>query len=292
MKRKAARQVTALATDQSTDMAKTPVSTGPVAAPVAASAALNLDGRVAQPSRDAGAFRGTLRTWHGPQLHNRRDERVERTTLQRRTDDLFVNDWAARSGIDVIANNAIGTGLTPQSRPSAEMLGISLEEARLLARNMEHIWALWAQKAHYSGMLHFADLQYLGMRTLLKSGEMLHIPVMLSDKERLSRGRTFSLYIQYIAPQRLMTPSDLETAPHVHDGVHLSPTGLPLGYYVALPSYGAAAGTLSSSTAAPVSTDCAYISTRKGHRPQIFHIFRHDTDEQVRAYNFECLGHL
>ncbi len=221
--------------------------------------------------------------WHGPQLHNRHDEQSERTTLQRRTDDLFANDWAARSGIDAIANNSIGTGLAPQSRPSAEMLGLSLEEARTLARNMERIWALWTHEAHYSGMLHFADLQYLGMRTLLKSGEMLHIPVMLSEKERLNRGRSFSLCLQNIAPQRLVTPSDLETSPHIHDGVHLSPTGLPLGYYVALPSYGAATGTLTSSTAAPLSSECAYISTRKGHRPNIFHIFRHDTDEQVRG---------
>ncbi len=240
-------------------------------------------GRVAQPSRDAGAHRGSLAGYHGPQIYNRHAEQYERHVMQRRTEDLFANDWAARSGIDAIANNAVGTGLVPQALPASELLGISKEESRAFARSMERVWKQWTSEAHYASQLHFADLQYLGLRTLLKTGEMLHVPVMLSEAERVNQGRTFSLCIQNLAPQRLVTPADYVSDPLVYDGVHMSSQGGAQGYYIALPQDGGVGAVLNSSVSAPSSTQCAYLPARIGHRPGVFHIFRHDTDEQVRG---------
>ncbi len=246
--------------------------------------ALRTTTRVAQASRDGGTFRGSLVGWHGPQTASRHQEHAERVTLQRRTEDLWANDWAARSGIDAIVTNAVGTGLVPQAQPAARRLGIDKHDARSLAQDMEDIWADWTCEAHISDMLHFADLQFLGMRTFLKLGEMLHLPVMLSEQERVARGRTFSLCLQNIAPQRLTTPEDLQFYDNVHDGVHISANGTPLGYHIAIPSLASGVDMLTStSVSAPFSGDCAYIPVRRGHRPGIFHVFRPDTDEQVRG---------
>ncbi len=239
--------------------------------------------RVAQPSRDAGTFRGSLAGWHGPQSHSKADETREREVMQRRMADLFTNDWAARSGVDTIANNAVGTGLVPQVRPAAKLLGISGQQARDFAHEVEWYWNVWTKEAHFAKGLHFSDLQHLGILTLLKFGEMLHVPVMLSEKERIADSRTFSLCLQNLAPQRLLTPSDYIHNSSVHDGVHMSAFGKPLGYYVALPNAAERGVLLNTSTTNPLSSDCVYVPARVGHRPGIFHLFRNDTDEQVRG---------
>ncbi len=246
---------------------------------------LTVGKRVSQPSYDAGAFRGSLAGYHGPQTHGSFAEEKERVIMQRRTADLVANDWAASSGISAIVDNSVGTGLSPQAKPITKILGIEKSEARDIARNMEWLWSEWTQKAHLSDNIQFDDLQYLGLRTMLKLGEMLHVPIMLSEEERIKQGRLFSLCIQNLAPQRLLTPSDYLAEPTVHDGVHLSPHGVPQGYYIALPKALDASNDslLTSSVAAPPSTECAYIPARIGHRSGIFHLFRHENDEQIRG---------
>ena len=49
----------------------------------------------ARASRDAGAFRGSLSGWRGPQVLSREGESRERGVMQRRAADLAANDWAA-----------------------------------------------------------------------------------------------------------------------------------------------------------------------------------------------------
>lgn len=241
-------------------------------------------GRISTPSRDAGSYRGSLAGWTGHQVHTRTAESRERAVIQRRTDDLFANDWAARSGIDAIANNSVGTGLVPQASPAAEMLGISREAARTTARIMEWLWSQWTQEAHINGQMHFEDLQYLGIRTLLRTGEMLHLPVMRPEADRTAEGKLFSLALQNLAPQRLQTPADRQSDPALYDGVELSPTGRPMAYHIAVPSPTAMADVVPLLAAsAPFSSSFARIPARIGHRPGLFHLFRHDTDEQVRG---------
>ena len=82
---------------------------------------LNTGRYVSAPSRDAGAYRGTIANWHPSRLVNRDAEIRERLTIQRRAADLAANDWAAKSGLRTIADNAVGTGLGPQSRTSCSV---------------------------------------------------------------------------------------------------------------------------------------------------------------------------
>ena len=64
-------------------------------------------------SRDAGAFRGSLSGWRGPQVTSRLGMAREREVIQRRAADLLANDWAANATVDTITGNAVGTGLLP-----------------------------------------------------------------------------------------------------------------------------------------------------------------------------------
>lgn len=238
----------------------------------------------AQASRDAGTYRGSIAEWYGPQVHSPDAEKRERNVVQRRAADLSANDWAAHSAVEAIASNAIGTGLIPKSSIPAKMLGITPELAREIGEQLEWCFALWTAEADVRGLCHFADMQNLGIRTMLSLGEMLHLVVMLPETERIAQTRTFSLALQALSPLRLMTPADLQLDPLLRDGVRLSEYGRPEAYYLATPKATVADALVSLDSNTLFSErDFTCIPARVGHRRGLFHLFRHETDEQVRG---------
>lgn len=238
---------------------------------------------VAKASRDSGAHRGSIAEWFGPQVSTPQGESRERSVMQRRAADLSANSWAAHSAVEAISVNAIGTGLVPTSSIPADMLGIPPEAARELGKRMEWAFALWTTEADVRGQCHFSDLQNLGIRTMLGLGEMVHLVVMFGDADCKRFDRSFSLALQTLSPSRLMTPSDLTADPYVRDGVRLSDYGRPEGYYLATPKAAIESSLLSIESTALLSSDFTYVPSRVGHRPGLFHLFRHETDEQVRG---------
>lgn len=143
--------------------------------------------------------------------------------------------------------------------------------------------SFWTSEADVRGQCHFADLQNLGIRTMLSMGEMLHLAVMFGEEACGRQGRTFSFALQTLAPARLMTPSWMEGNPYVHDGVRLSEYGRPEGYWLATPKASPAASYQPVERSALAKEDFTYVPARIGHRPGVFHLFRHETDEQVRG---------
>lgn len=241
---------------------------------------------VSGPSRDAGAYRGTIANWRPSRLVNREAEIRERLTIQRRAADLAANDWAAKSGLRTIADNAVGTGLVPKSTIPHRLLGISREEAAAIGEKMEWAFASWSRQAHARGIAHFEDLQYLGLSSILRLGEMLHLPVMLppdSVSEAVSDdpddGRAFRLAIQDMHPSRLCTPADKTLDLRIRDGIEFTPCGKPAAYWLACPP----------PSLIPVDQQQLFSDSfirrpaRLGHRPNVFHLFRYEQEEQTRG---------
>lgn len=224
-------------------------------------------------SRDAGRHRGTLSNYR-PTRTPASVEGYERSTAQVRAEDLVANDWAAASVVDSMTVNTVGSGLKPQARVNAKRLGIAPEAAREIDEQMEWVWREWCADAHVSGSLHFDDLVFLGMRSLLRCGELLHLPIMLDEP-----GRKFSLCLQDVHPSRLCTPSDRRNTPSIRDGVELSPIGRPEAYWIASPS----ASNTTVSFRQLGSSSFVREPARIGHRPGVFHCFRAEEDEQVRG---------
>lgn len=152
--------------------------------------------RMPEASRDAGAFRGSLSHWRGPQIQSRDGTSREREVIQRRAADLMANDWSANATVDTITSNAVGTGLLPKASIPAARLGIAPEQARAVGEDMEWAFDRWMREADVRGQNHFFDLQALGLRSILCKGELLHLAVMLPEKERVGQQRRFSLAIQ------------------------------------------------------------------------------------------------
>ncbi|GAB7079567.1 phage portal protein [Megalodesulfovibrio paquesii] len=233
-------------------------------------------------SRNAGAFRGSVSAWRPPQAMSLDQQAGERALSQARAEDLVANDWAANSGINTIATNAVGTGLRPQSRINAKRLGITRDAALALQNDIEAVWADWARQAHVRGMLHFEDMQLLGLRTMLRLGEMLHLPVQLDVP-----GRRIQHALQDVHPARLRTPADKRADPSIVDGVQLGSYGAPEWYWLATPQ-----ASISSSVGFSDLSSAQFtrIPARIGHRPGCFHLFRHVEDEQVRGESILSAG--
>lgn len=238
---------------------------------------LNTQRTVSRQSRDAGSMRGTLSTWMTQRVLNAEQEQRELTLSSRRAEDLYANDGTARSAINDICTNAIGTGLIPQIKLPYTMLGISQDQAAEIQEQMEWAFSLWSREAHVKGIENFEGLQFCAMRSILRNGECFHLPVSLPT----GKGRTFSLALQDISPHRVMTPADMILDPMVRAGVRLSTHGAPLSYFIATPL-----PSLVPMDYATSSLTRHYFQERPakvGHRPNIFHLFRYEDEEQVRG---------
>ncbi|MDR2077146.1 MAG: phage portal protein [Desulfovibrio sp.] len=231
------------------------------------------------PSLEAGSYRGSIKNYHPARVLGREHRAWERTLGLARVEDLYANDGIARSGVNSIATNVIGAGLRPQSVIAYKMLGLPREAVRDLQERMEWLWEEWCHEAHYREQMHFVDLQMLGLRSLIRAGEVLHMPVM---EER--PGCRFALRIQDILPSRLRTPWDMQHNPLIHDGVEVSGTGVPVAYWIADPEPSAVVLDEASFGSASFRRVPAHV----GHRRGIFHIFRPGREEEFRGVS--CLA--
>ena len=242
--------------------------------------------RVSSPSRDSGAYRGTISNYRPRRVASQAGESAERTLTQDRAQDLYANDFAAHSAVDSIAINAVGTGLMPQPRIPHKRLGITEDQAFDVKEQMEWLWAEWCAEAHIAGGMHFEDIQFCAMTSILRMGEMLHVPVY--DPPSAENGRSFSLALQPLSPKRLCSPVDRQNDPFIRDGVRLNEYGKPVGYWIAAPAPSAFDAERLALPHMLSSSDFRYIPSRLGHRPGMFHIFRHTEEEQVRGVS--CLS--
>ena len=243
---------------------------------------LFLGRRMAHVSHDSGSRRGTIAQWRVARTWSQDGENAERALTQGRAADLYVNDWAARSVINAISTNAIGTGLVPQVRLPWRRLGITREQAREMESHMEWLWAEWCATCHAQGRLQFGDLQLAGFRSVLKYGELLHLPVMRADDDL----RRIALAIQDISPSRLSTPTDKSADLAIRDGVELAPSGEPLAYWIATPAQSLTPVDFSSLS----SVDYTRVPAWIGHRPGAFHLYFNEHEEQVRGVSILSPG--
>ena len=245
---------------------------------------INTRQKLSRASRDAGAYRGSsYEYWNGPQVHSDQQESNERIVMQRRAADLAANDWVAHAAVDTISSNAVGIGLKPNANIPARMLGISDSDAQKIGEQMEWAFHLWSEEADIRGMLHFYDLQLFGLQQMLSLGEMIHVPVMFSKAEQAKYNLNFSMHLQPISPSRLLTPSDLISEVSVVDGIRVSDFGRPEAYYILNPKHTHKTSMNLSSYNAYNLHDYNVIKPSIAHRPGIFHLFKHEQDEQYRG---------
>lgn len=245
--------------------------------PKASAAPVKQAHEISAPSRDAGSFRGSFFDWRPRRTLVRGEGAAERRTLNRRIEDLYANDGTAKSAVDSLATNICGTGLEPQPSIPWQRLGISREQAQELQERAGWLWYEWERQADYRDQVAFPLLQNMAVRSLIKAGEFVHLPVV---EKRPRAGCRFRLRIQSVSPDRLMTPYGDEQNPYMHDGVEVSETGIPQAYWIASPkpSYGY------TDYRSLTREDFMRIPARMPlGRKGIFHVFCPEQEEQYRG---------
>lgn len=132
---------------------------------------------------------------------------------------------------DTLETTGVGTGLTVSSKPDADALGISPEEARALAHAMETKFATWAAnplECDWTGRFDLHQIAATAYRVALVTGEVLAV----MGWNRHPGGRYFSKV-------NLLNPGQLDTFftrfidnMRVLQGVAFDEAGVLVGYFI------------------------------------------------------------
>ena len=179
-----------------------------------------------------GASRGkpSLMRWISTSKSPHEDISENVELLRERSRDLYAGGGPlGRGAIDRIVLNALGSGLRLNVRIDPERLGMSESESRKWAANVESQFDYWAssKRADFTRKLNFYEMQVLAFKSVLLDGECL---VNLTYKRE--RGCRYSLCLQLIESDRLMTPSPRPSGAMIDEGVEIDEYGTPLAYWI------------------------------------------------------------
>ena len=216
----------------------------------------------------------SLGNWLVRRLSSRTEEAREREVLTDRAEDLIANEPLAATAVETMGTNIVGSGLTPQAELDAEALGISEDASEAVGDQMDRAWDLWHHNAGLIPGQSFADMQYLTILNMCRSGEYLALARML---KKPGPERAFSLCIQPLDSLRLATPPGMENLEHVHDGVETTSEGVPSAYHIADPA------DWRKGYRGFSREDYKRLPRLSGHRRVVLHDFRLTDNEQYRG---------
>lgn len=151
--------------------------------------------------------------------------------LRRISRNLYYTNGLARGLIRTNTTAVVGTGLRLKARPNKAALGLTIEQAREWATQVEREFNFHFGREHCDAERK-NNLARLGFMVLLQTylnGDSVTILPRV-------RGRTdstpYTTGVQLIESDRLSTPYDKRSAIDVVDGIRFSQFGEPLTYYV------------------------------------------------------------
>lgn len=155
-----------------------------------------------------------------------------RDIVTARVRDVVRNDPTARSAIERLVDMIVGDGLRNSAKPDADALGITPEEARLLARKMQAEWKAFScthdphRWCDAQRRLSIDGLFRLGARSMFIAGEICAAVDWRPGNQR------YATCIQAIDPDRVSNPYGEIERPNLRGGVVMDGRGTPIGYHV------------------------------------------------------------
>jgi len=177
----------------------------------------------------ASTTKSSMKGWISTGGGVKKDIYKNRKKLVERSRDLYMGAPVAQGVMKTINSNVIGSGLKLKSSIDYETVGVSEEEAETIETTIEKEFKLWADnKIEQMGVLNFDQVQDLVFLTILLNGEcFVKFNYFLTPKN------PYSLKLQIIEPDRVMTPSILQNDESIVDGVKIDSNNRISGYYVA-----------------------------------------------------------
>ena len=151
----------------------------------------------------------------------------ELETIVARARDADRNNGVARSGINTIIDNVVGSGLRLSARPNYLALGMSKDWAVAWSQQMEslfHSW-WWSTACHAGDTQNGDQLLEQSMRAVLMNGDALALPLWLPN-----RGDGFATKLQTVEGDRLSNPNGGADSQYRRSGITFDGYGRPLGY--------------------------------------------------------------
>jgi len=156
--------------------------------------------------------------------------------LRDRSRDLVRNAPLATGALGTVVQNVVGRGLTLQSKPDWELLGMTADQADEWSDEVEREFQLFAEtpECDLTRTQNFYGLQDLAFRSALESGDVLALLPMVPRPRSV-----YDLKIQIIEADRLETPrgkvdgaKDSLTGMMICGGVELDANGAPAAYHI------------------------------------------------------------
>lgn len=170
-------------------------------------------------------------------------------TLRKRSAELFASNHYARGMIRRLITNEINTGLTPESSPLENILGVTEDSLNEWSETVETRFSIWANDAQlcdYKQTDTFGALQRAARIEAFVTGDAL---IVLRQSQRTGLPQ-----IQVISGNAVQTPYDeqskLKKGHTVHHGVELDTMGRVVAHWVRqadfsftrIPAYGPKTG--------------------------------------------------
>ncbi|MCV6590776.1 MAG: phage portal protein [Marinobacterium sp.] len=181
----------------------------------------------------AGAgFGGQLQDWH-PVTSTVDAALLPQLDLgNARADDVVRNNAFASNGVQLHIDNIVGHLFRLSYKPRYQRLGISEDDARAFARDVEAWWMEYAEDpdgcwldAERKSTFTMLVRQAIGVHT--RSGE-----VMAVAQWRERAGINLRTCIKMISPKRVCNPGKLQDRPGLRAGIEINRDGAALAYHV------------------------------------------------------------
>lgn len=176
-----------------------------------------------------GGQNPVFRMWPRPPLRDARDDVRSAWTdvTARMVDSIHNSGWIAGM-IDQAVASTVGTGLRLSSRPDAEALGITTDEATALGDQLEARWRAWAKCPYdcdIEGRDTFGKKQAQALKSWFAAGEVV---AELPFKRR--PGGTYGTKVRNVSPHRIVQTTN--EAERLFQGVRMDEDGMPIAYRV------------------------------------------------------------
>lgn len=181
-------------------------------------------------------FGGQLEEWHAPQQSA---DAALLPTFYRgnaRADDLVRNNPHAQNAIQLHQDHIVGDLFRLSYRPNYKFLGISRDDARAMAKDVEAAWTEYAEDPHclldIEKKRTFTMMIREGVASHAFNGEVCAQPVWDSSSRSLFRTR-----FKMVSPKRIKNPGGASDTHERRAGIDIDKNGAAVGYWVVDDNY-------------------------------------------------------
>lgn len=170
-----------------------------------------------------------MSSWMPPRLSPDTALLGELDTINARGDDLARNNGVAAGAERTFVDNVVGPRVMCKPNPDRRALKKDAVWVDEWSSEVEAEWKSFADGVYFDAgaRLNFHGATRLQARTLASAGELLALPLWLTD-----RGSRWNTCLQLINPARLSNPGGMQDTATLRGGVEIDAYGAPVAYNI------------------------------------------------------------